>query len=42
MQYILKRKLVQKSSLRKTPELFFHYDDTGKKAFEVNQKLNEL
>ena len=39
LQYIFKRKLVQKSSLRKTPELVFHYDDSGKRAFEVNQKL---
>ena len=42
LQYILKRKLVQKSSLRKIPELVFHYDDSGKQAFEINQKLNEL
>ncbi len=42
MQYIFKRKLVQKSSLRKTPELVFHYDDSGKRVFEVNQKLNKL
>ena len=42
IQYILRRKLAQKLSFRKIPDLVFHYDDTGKKAFEINQKLNEL
>ncbi len=42
IQYILRRKLAQKLPFRKTPDLVFHYDDSGKKAFKVNQKLNEL
>ncbi len=42
MRYILKRKLAQKLSFRKIPELVFRYDDSGKRAFKVNQKLNEL
>ena len=42
LSYFFRKKLAQSLNLRKTPELYFHYDHQIAYCFDLNKKLSEL